>query len=119
MRADGEGSVSEPMSVQQEARYKTATFDYNEDGPGRYTIMATKVISENRNLRRRGWESGSTIYVVLSGGFYATGDLHALASRLNPPNKDTLIDILKSFEDGEKSVSEFDGVTFGPEGYLL
>lgn len=99
---------------------KAACFDYDEDGPGRYTIMVVEMSDVTRQLERAGWRDGHKLYFHMNGGIQKATDKYVeLANRLSAHDDDMLLEVLRGIDRGNITLEQADGTSFSSEGVLL
>lgn len=93
--------------------YVCCTFEYSEDGPGAYTIMAVRIMDPDELLRQAGWRHGHTIFMVIDGGVrYPTQDINVLDNQLSAHDDGALLALLRHIRDGALHFEDVDGRTF-------
>lgn len=101
-----------------EPQFETAVFVYDEDGPGRYVIMATKLVRVNEDLRRCGFTRGHCMFVNMET-FEAHYGPREFSNSITAYDDDGLKKVLEDFVSGSRDTGEFNNRVFGPEGLIL
>lgn len=96
--------------------YEAAVFEYSEDGPGAYTIMALRIRKTHSILRSAGWHDGHFYFLKVDGGItYADYEPRVFANRFTAADDEELLRLLKQIVAGVKTLKEVDGRTYYQE----
>jgi len=94
--------MSQDYETTSRARYSTKTIQYDEDGPGLYTILVTRLeLPEGHAMTKKGYRSGHFLYTVINSEPHRTyHNFLQVSERLTAADDPHLFDLLKGIENG-------------------
>jgi len=98
-------------------QYRVKTVQYNEDGPGQYTVMMVRFDPRgNPAMSDAGYRNGVYVmYLVLGGGVrHATTDQYGLASQVASRDDDTFLKLLNAAQQESGWQKLTDGEQYRP-----
>lgn len=94
-----------------------AVFEYNEDGPGAYTIMVQRLKIPGKLMRRAGWRDGHIMFFQVDGGIeFGTIYPEVMSNKLTAADDDMLEGLLFAIRDQAIDIDEINELSIGPGG---